>query len=118
MLYGYKEENPAVRVVKATKMEPIAWEYNWVTLSLENIYRTFPPYWGLEARLTTLLRKKILLRNPRKRKLDGLIQDIQQIFKEEYGCKRTVMLIDIVKEKRTGVGTTGDADVTTTKLSL
>jgi hypothetical protein len=48
----------------------ITWPHcHWGTY----IQRPGPPGWGLDARLTTLLCKKLLPRNPKKWKPDGLI---------------------------------------------
>jgi hypothetical protein len=48
-----------------------------------------PPGWMLEARLTTLRCKKLLLRNPKKWKpgCSNLIRNLIEPFNEVYGLK-------------------------------
>jgi hypothetical protein len=61
---------------KATEMEPGAWGYNWVTLSLGNINtETWSSRLGVGSRLTTSFCKKFLLRNPKDWKPNGLTHD-------------------------------------------
>jgi hypothetical protein len=50
----------ALRVIKATKREPGAWRHNWATCHWGN-YRPCPAGWGLDAKLKTLLCRKIIV---------------------------------------------------------
>jgi hypothetical protein len=65
-------------------MELSAWGYNWDTLLLGDINtETWSSRLVLDAKLTTLLCKKILLRNPKKWKPDGL--NLAESSKKDYG---------------------------------
>jgi hypothetical protein len=58
------------------KREPGAWGYNWATLFLGDINtETSPPGLGLDARLMTLLCKKITVVKSKEVKSDGLIHN-------------------------------------------
>jgi hypothetical protein len=72
---------------RRSKRELVAWSRNWTNLSLEDIEGPGLPGWRLDARLTTLLCKKIVSKS--KDMKTG--SNLTEFSKEGYGSKRAVL---------------------------
>jgi hypothetical protein len=77
------------------KMNPVPGVYNWATLPLGDIDTgTWPStFWGLDARVTTLLCQIVFLRHPKNWKPESLFLEtnLSEFLKQDYLLNRVVV---------------------------